>query len=555
MQVVSVKFISPTGQIYNYSTNVPLDYKIRIEFDQSVDPTTANFANIFLEEIRGDLIPTGPDVVGVWQSNLTEGGGFSTNPLPSRISGTFSVSGVYITFVPDKPLKASKSYRLLISSAVGKLQAYSGTATVVTGTGVIPTLSGAHSHTASHSLDVIIVETGASGSARFRWEVDSTAYAGSGLTAQTYEQELSNWDTVPSTGEPGILIKFSSGTYNMGDEWRFVLPPSAQMSDNYTLNFSTITEEALSLVPDGELPVIEPPVAGDRITGSYTSSATTFYVDSITPESYSINPDLDTIVIKFSADVLDSLVIEDDTVKVIGTALLSDSSITAENGSVIDTVTVAGDEITINLNTTKLHDNNVLKIVLDKSLKSTGLTPSEATLGTDQIFYIFTEMTPFYASVDMVKLEIGGLITGVPDFTLAQLIYYWSRYLDKVITVRPANWAWLAERFIVCAVINALATGNYIAYPMGQSKSLGDLKIAYNVSPSQLSPKDLVQQSSSCKELLLSYLLSGSTMVTGVKSDLHIDEPVVGRLWFNVGQDPAMPDTYFQSGSRRTRKA
>jgi hypothetical protein len=385
------------------------------------------------------------------------------------------------------------------------------------------------------------------------WESTKSSYEKK--INQTYEQELSNWDTVPSTGEPGILIKFSSGTYNMGDEWRFVLPPSAQMSDNYTLNFSTITEEALSLVPDGELPVIEPPVAGDRITGSYTSSATTFYVDSITPESYSINPDLDTIVIKFSADVLDSLVIEDDTVKVIGTALLSDSSITAENGSVIDTVTVAGDEITINLNTTKLHDNNVLKIVLDKSLKSTGLTPSEATLGTDQIFYIFTEMTPFYASVDMVKLEIGGLITGVPDFTLAQLIYYWSRYLDKVITVRPANWAWLAERFIVCAVINALATGNYIAYPMGQSKSLGDLKIAYNVSPSQLSPKDLVQQSSSCKELLLSYLLSGSTMVTGVKSDLHIDEPVVGRLWFNVGQDPAMPDTYFQSGSRRTRKA
>lgn len=557
MEIVSVRFLSPTNQVFNYSTNVPLDYRLRIEFDSDVDPTTVTSANIFLEEVKGSFIPTGPDVVGVWEPDLTEAGGFSTTPLPNRISGAFTVSGVYATFAPDVVLRAGKQYRLHVGEAVSALETHTVTPGTVTGTGVAPVVTGKHSHNATHTIDLIITTAGTAGTAKFRWEVDATSYEGANLTVQTYAQELSNWDSDPTTGEPGILVAWGTGTYAEGDEWNVEIVSADQLSASYTFNFTTISEAALNLVPGDELPVIEPPTPGERIIGAYSSVLTNLVLESISPEAYSVN-DTDTlteIVLTFSQNV-DPTDIE-DFIDIVGTPILGDTSVTAENDSVVDSIAVVDNVVTITLDATKLFDNNILELSISKDLASTGLTPVEDTLGNDATYYFFTSLSPFYCTVDMLKLEIGGLISNLEDRTLTLLIYYWSRYLNNTIQgSRPNRFTFLAERFVLCAVTASLVSGNYISYPTGQSKSLGDLKIAYNVSPGQVNPTELLNRAQECKSTILNYLSSGNTLIaTPVKSDTNIDNVLVGRLWIPLNDYPMAQNDYLAGGSRRLRKA
>lgn len=67
--------------------------------------------------------------------------------------------------------------------------------------------------------------------------------------------------------------------------------------------------------------------------------------------------------------------------------------------------------------------NLVVHIVLPKGIR----TVSGAALTRDVTFDVISELTPYYASVDQVRLEGGPLIRRLSDITLACMIYRTSQ--------------------------------------------------------------------------------------------------------------------------------
>lgn len=130
-----------------------------------------------------------------------------------------------------------------------------------------------------------------------------------------------------------------------------------------------------------------------------------------------------------------------------------------------------------------LLNNEMVIIELDTSIASAA--DSTITLEDDTILSFTTVFNPFYASVELTRMEAGPIIDYIPSDTLALMIYWASREVDyiKPKTICSDRFDFWKTKFVIAdATLRALMLpgGAYVnGYNTGNSsaKALGELSI------------------------------------------------------------------------------
>jgi len=130
--------------------------------------------------------------------------------------------------------------------------------------------------------------------------------------------------------------------------------------------------------------------------------------------------------------------------------------------------------------TTKLYENNRVSISLDSSIAST----DGDTLGEDIVYYFTTTYNPLYSSEIRIRLDMGPLVSDVPDDTINLAIFEASLYVDELSfnsNMGDASYlehakrqltTCLAERTIAGALMGDSSISGRL------SKTLGDLRVS-----------------------------------------------------------------------------
>lgn len=135
----------------------------------------------------------------------------------------------------------------------------------------------------------------------------------------------------------------------------------------------------------------------------------------------------------------------------------------------------------VDISVQSLLDNELIVVELDSSISSyTGLP-----LASDIQLSFITILKPFYASPDLVRMEVGPWIDFIPDATLAMMIHWSSKEADFIMT-GPRSSAkrvqFARAKFVAFdAVLRSLYIPGSSSYQpgggSGVSKRLGDLAI------------------------------------------------------------------------------
>lgn len=130
----------------------------------------------------------------------------------------------------------------------------------------------------------------------------------------------------------------------------------------------------------------------------------------------------------------------------------------------------------------RLYNNELIIIDLDKSIADY----QGKTLASDIQLSFLTTLSPYYASTDLVRMEIGSWIDFIPDSTLALMIHWSSKeaeFISKWSGVcNTDRLAFSRAKFVSFdAVLRAMyLPGSFAFQPggvLGTTKRLGDLSI------------------------------------------------------------------------------
>lgn len=131
--------------------------------------------------------------------------------------------------------------------------------------------------------------------------------------------------------------------------------------------------------------------------------------------------------------------------------------------------------------TQQIDHNQIILVELDSSI---GNLAGTLILGSKQYYSFTTTFNPYYASVELVRMEAGPLIEYIPDDTLALCIYWASKEVDHI---RPNQICadkfdfWKTKFVVADAALRALTTpgGAYVqTINSGTSvKTLGQLSV------------------------------------------------------------------------------
>ena len=124
-----------------------------------------------------------------------------------------------------------------------------------------------------------------------------------------------------------------------------------------------------------------------------------------------------------------------------------------------------------------LEFNSLILVTLDKSIAD-----SEGnTLKENRLYSFSTEYNPWYASVEMLRMEMGSWADLVPDDTIALAIHWSSLEADNITGVIPKSerYFYARTRFVIYdAAIKLFTMPTGISSPgSGKQKQLGDLMI------------------------------------------------------------------------------
>ena len=148
--------------------------------------------------------------------------------------------------------------------------------------------------------------------------------------------------------------------------------------------------------------------------------------------------------------------------------------------------------------------------------------------------YYTTCFEPFYSNAMRIRLIAGEFLNDVPDDTINQLAWYFSRQADLMnyrpdrSALNPSNYKNYRSRWVSAATTVALISGTSINGDL--QKRLGDLSIARSGAAQEL--LDYLRD-----ELIhLTHLLEdggnyGRNMKTTSKAAGHPDAPILSRLF------------------------
>jgi hypothetical protein len=479
---------------------IPIGDQLRITFDQEMDLTSLN---------AGTIVLSGPDeapLFGPADVTPLDDPGFDDEDILSSpyfkgyVKGTFTYSKVDASggivddstedttgdgtlwrtvaiFTPDKPLKPNVEYTAILLGDEAsdddydtgvKTRTVFDTVFAGSGDGSI-TFDGGYTGEVESSYTIEITVGGSTGTAQYIWWEDNdplTTYQG---ITTTGERELEN----------GIFITCGpDGTFTIGDTFTVVIKPAVVLPNNYRWAFTTGSGSILTPPSTSSTSGIEnvlTNIAGDSIT-----SVSTFSVSSTVPEDAEYGLPLDTvsIVVVFSAAV------DEDTL----TGAITLKSETANGDDVMFQATgdleyssvLTSAILTITLDADQLYNNNIVILTLDSTVADT----EGKKLASHYTTYFTTPYTPLYSSLRRIRLDLGPLITDVPDETIMLAILEASiqttamSFSTTIASVEFFNFAkreyttCLAELTLVKALLGDTGLSDKI------SKKLGDLNIS-----------------------------------------------------------------------------
>jgi len=223
------------------------------------------------------------------------------------------------------------------------------------------------------------------------------------------------------------------------------------------------------------------------------------------------------------------------------------------------------------IGTNQLYINNAVFIKLDKTIADT----DGNLLGSDNEFYFTTTYDPLYSSVRRVRLDLGALLSDIPDDVInlaifeasleANALAFGSLYVQAAEVVRFFEFA--RRQYVTCVaeltLLNAISGG--LALGGSKSKRLADLQISYS-NDGQF--KDLLSRAIACKDKWQSSLTSAGEIGPGtslrpsmvIKGRLDPDRPEIGRQWeptstYGIGSEyPAANMRHKDYYSRRWKR-
>lgn len=366
----------------------------------------------------------------------------------------------------------------------------------------------------------------------------------------------------------GVTVSFSDGNYAQGDSWSVVVREPDAFFGNITWPFKT---------GSGSIENIPALLS----TSVIASNPAGIHVDPAIPEAFRVvntRPrDMDTslplqplnnaypVTITFNSPVDITTVIPGTTLDVViepSVGLSTDTQYPGEDayGESPITVSVSQNVLTVWVASGILAQNNLIALTLDKDIADiNGLKLEE-----DYDFYFTTRYDPLYCSLRRLRLNAGQYMTTIPDDALNLAIHMASLEADQ----RTWNKANLEDNFYhfvrsewTCCRAAQIVLSNTVGGPgRPKSKKLGDLEVEFDTTTQNVMvPLERIQQ---CLDKWDRELMAGGREVQkpmyGVKGELDIDRPSIGRSWLHTRdwmntQTPAANMRVRPSISRRWR--
>jgi hypothetical protein len=482
------------------SSGIILKERIVVTFDQEMDRSTIN---------DGTFVLIGPDTSTVFSPielnpfdlpGSTEEEINSSPYVKGYVKGTIQFSKVsnsgspidesttdYIgsgdswlevaTFIPDEPLQPNREYTVILAGDEDTDDGFDSgikTRTVfdtqkISGSGTCEFLFyGGYTGTTIKTFVVVFTSSGAPGVAEYEWwDANDPLVVNLGV-ASTGERELID----------GIMVTSGSdGSFSAGDRFEVVVVPAIVLPNNYRWVFTT-----------GNGNIVVPPSTSsasgiDSITTSTGLTSSSFSVLSISPieRKYGVPISTDpyageTITIVFS-DELDTDSIQGN-ITVYSESANGDPAFFA-TGILDYEATIIGDTITISLDPGQLYQNNIVNIKLSPYISSI----NGVLLTTEYWSYFTTPYSPLYSSLRRIQLDLGSLISEVPEETIMLAILEASLSADAnsflAVGANSEYFEFAKRQYATCLaeliLLNGLMGTGLLSDRM--SKSLGDLKV------------------------------------------------------------------------------
>lgn len=184
-----------------------------------------------------------------------------------------------------------------------------------------------------------------------------------------------------------------------------------------------------------------------------------------------------------------------------------------------------------------IHNNTLIVVVIDETVADV----DGNTLEEDLQMSFSTKYSPYYASPDLVRLEIGHWVDAVPEDTISLMIHWSSKVVDEIsYIVRNQSMFNVAKtKFVIYDVAMRLLT-----LPVdinGTQKRLSELLIRRDGNF-----KNVIEELRKHRDEWFRVVNAGGTIVPGqsfapsvaVKGYADPDRGIIGRGWHHPGQYP-----------------
>ena len=185
-----------------------------------------------------------------------------------------------------------------------------------------------------------------------------------------------------------------------------------------------------------------------------------------------------------------------------------------------------------------IGENTLVVILLSADIADT----SGNTLGEEYQLSFSTKYNPYYASPDLVRLEVGQMLDPIPNDTLSLFIHWSSLEADAITGAKVKNrktYELARTKFVIYdTVLRALMLPVNLS---GKTKKLGDLMIS-----NQSSFKDVVPELKRLREEWFRVVNAGGGIVPGqglsptyaVKGIKDPNRGLIGRNWHSTYKYP-----------------
>ena len=195
----------------------------------------------------------------------------------------------------------------------------------------------------------------------------------------------------------------------------------------------------------------------------------------------------------------------------------------------------AGTSEVVSFEGPQLFKNNLVTVTLSPGIASTsGETFSEAIE-----LEFFTDLSPYYTSVNKVKLEVGSLVTEIKDLTSAMAILEASVEADALsfspTEINSKLFKHARREYVTAA--SAFRLVSNVGGNLLKSKTLGDLSVTYDTQ----SHKDTLEYLQDMMRKWGDQLMAGggAQAIRGprmvVKGSRDTDKPTFDRMWEGTG--------------------